>query len=93
MEQNNIISLRNADGKEMKFEKVASVALSGKSYAVLAPIEKLPGMPENSALVFEVQRDGDNARLNIVTDSEEIERVYSVYAAQKLAETEEQARA
>ena len=93
MTDEEIISLHSADGKELKFTRVASVPMDGKTYAVLAPVEPLPGMQANQALVFEVTgREGEMAALNIVTDAAIVRAVYETYGEITLRETEEKAR-
>lgn len=94
MSENKMISLWTGDGREIKFEQVAGIRLGNRRFAVLAPVEKLPGMQENQALVFEITKgEGEDARLNIVTDPVIVEAVFQEYQAVMARKMEEQARA
>lgn len=93
MTNEEIVSLYSAEGKELRFKRVAAVPMDGKMYVVLAPIVPFPGMRDNQALVFEVTgRDGENAALSIVTDTAIIFAVYEAYGEMTLRETDEKAR-
>ena len=94
MSENNMISLWTGDGREMKFEQVAGIRLGSRRFAVLAPVEKLPGMQDNQALVCEITKgEGEDARLNIVTDPALVEAVFQEYQAVMAQKMEDQARA
>lgn len=87
------VSLFSADGKEMKFKKVASVPMDGSMYVVLAPMEAIPGMADNQALVFQVTKKADGqAALNIVTEPAIVYQVYETYGEITLHRTDEKAR-
>ncbi len=91
-DEKEYVTLRTSGG-EKKFERVASIELGGRQYAVLAPAESVPGLDENQALVFEVSKgEGEMARLNIVTDPALIERIFQEYMSLRLRENEERAR-
>ena len=93
MNEEETVSLFSADGKEMKFRKVASVPMGGSVYAVLAPVEAIPGMSDSQALVFEVRElEGGRAALNIVTDPALVYQVYDAYGEMTLRRTDERAR-
>ena len=88
-----VITLRSADGKELRFKAVASVPLEGRQFSVLAPEEPFPGMSDNQALVFEITgKNDETAAMNIVTDPYLINRVFDEYSAIMMRKTEEQAR-
>ena len=93
MNENETVTLYGADGNELKFKPVASVPLEGSIYSVLAPLEPIPGMNDNQALVFEVKElEGGRAALNIVTDTAVVYRVFEAYGELTLRETDERAR-
>ena len=93
MNEPEILTLTTADGRTLRFERVAAVRLEGREYAVLSPLERPVGMAENQALVFEIQPQPDGqAVLSIVADPTVIESVYNVYLSDMLQRTEEQAR-
>lgn len=93
MTDENSVSLYSADGRELRFRRIASVPVDGSIYAVLAPEEPLPGMRDDMALVFEVtERESGMAAMNIVTDPHIIAAVYDAYGEMTLRETDEKAR-
>ena len=51
-EDDDIVTLLSADGEEIDFVEIAGIALNGKFYAVLQPVELLEGMEEDEALVL-----------------------------------------
>ena len=75
----NIITLRTADGTEVDFIEIAGIALNGNFYAILQPVALLSGMEEDEALVFKVTNvDGDD-RFEIELDDEIIDAVFEQY--------------
>ena len=46
LEEDDIVTLLSADGEEIDFVEIAGIALNGKFYAVLQPVELLEGMEE-----------------------------------------------
>ena len=79
-EQDDIITLLSADGEEVDFVEIAGIALRGKFYAILQPVELLEGMDDDDALVFEVSRtpSGED-NFEIVLDDDIIEEVFDEY--------------
>ena len=91
-EEDDIVVLHSASGKETRFRRIASVPLGESRYAVLAPEVPFPGMQEGQALVFEVtEKNGEMASMNIVTDQGLVNEVFDAYTAIMLRKTEEQA--
>lgn len=76
----DIITLFSADGEEVDFVEIAGIALRGKFYAILQPLELLEGMSDDEALVFEVSRtpSGED-NFEIVLDDDIIEAVFDEY--------------
>ena len=76
----DIVTLRSADGEDIDFVEIAGIAHKGNFYAILQPVELLEGMNEDEALVFLVSRDEEgNDRFEICLDDEIIEAVFAEY--------------
>lgn len=76
----DIVTLRSADGDDIEFVEIAGIAHKGNFYAILQPVELLEGMNEDEALVFLVSRDEEgNDRFEICLDDEIIEAVFAEY--------------
>ena len=76
----DIVTLRSADGEDIEFVEIAGIAHKGDFYAILQPVELLEGMNEDEALVFLVSRDEEgNDRFEICLDDEIIEAVFAEY--------------
>ena len=74
----DIVTLRSADGEDIEFVEIAGIAHKGNFYAILQPVELLEGMNEDEALVFLVSRDEEgNDRFEICLDDEIIEAVFA----------------
>lgn len=75
----DIIRLQTADGEEIEFTEIAGIALDGRFYVILQPVELLDSMGDDEALVFELSRgeEGDQFRLEL--DDEIIDRVFDEY--------------
>lgn len=79
-ENDDLITLKSADGEDIDFVEIAGIALNGKFYAILQPVELLEGMDDDEALVFEVSRtaDGEDS-FTIVLDDDITEAVFEEY--------------
>ena len=75
----DIVTLLSANGEEVDFVEIAGIALYGRFYAILQPVELLPGMDDDEALVFEVINDGGDDQFNIVLDDEIVDAVFAEY--------------
>ena len=78
-EEDGIVTLLSATGEEIDFVEIAGIAYKGHFYAILQPVELLPGMGDDEALVFEVSRVDDNDSFEIVLDDEIIDAVFAEY--------------
>lgn len=93
MIEHEIISLRSAEGNELKFKMISSLTLDDLNYVVLSPVDIPAGLQDNQALVFKVQEEANGiASLNIVTDVVLISRIYERYHQMMLLRTEELAK-
>ncbi len=79
-ENDDIVTLKSADGEEIDFVEIAGVAHEGGFYAILQPVELLEGMADDEALVFKVERteDGED-KFTIVLDDDIIDAVFKIY--------------
>ena len=79
-ESDDIVTLTNAEGKEVDFVEIAGIAHGGNFYAILQPVELLEGMDDDEALVFKVKRGADGEdKFEIELDDEIIEAVFAEY--------------
>ena len=79
-EGDDIVTLTGANGEEIDFIEIAGIAHKGNFYAMLQPVELLPGMSDDEALVFLVTRDSEgNDKFEIVLDDEIIDAVFEEY--------------
>ena len=79
-ENDDLITLKSADGENIDFVEIAGIALNGKFYAILQPVELLEGMDDDEAFVFEVSRtsDGEDS-FTIVLDDDITDAVFQEY--------------
>ena len=79
-DQDEIITLLNENGEEIDFIIAAGIAYGGKFYLILQPVELLPGMEEDEALVFEVKRQADGTdSFTLELDNAIIDAVFEEY--------------
>ena len=79
-ESDDIVTLTNAEGKEVDFVEIAGIAHGGNFYAILQPVELLEGMDDDEALVFKVKRGADGEdKFEIELDDEIIDAVFAEY--------------
>ncbi|WP_352418542.1 DUF1292 domain-containing protein [Proteiniborus sp.] len=76
----NIISLIDDNGKEQKFEVMATFDIEEDEYAVLFPLTKEESEDGAYILRIEYDENGDFVLVNI-EDEEELENAVSVYEA------------
>lgn len=76
--QENVI-LYDDKNNPVEFSQVAVIPLNEKIYVILAPVNKVPGVNENEALVFAVEEIEDEDCLVIVDDEEIIIKVFDLY--------------
>lgn len=76
MQEENIISLIDEDGKEAKFEIVLTLEAEGKEYAILLPLEDEVC---DEALIFRIDTDENGDVLVPLEDEDEYQIVVDVY--------------
>ncbi len=89
LDKNNTenIFLYDAEGKKIEFEQIAVLVVREKLCVLLKPVTKLTYMAENEALVFLIDKKGDEENLYIAEDNELIDEAFEQYY-KKLTETD-----
>lgn len=78
--EDDIITLRSADGEDIEFVEIAGIAYNGAFYNILQPVELIEGMSEDEALVFKREEKGDGEiAYSIVLDDDIIDAVFEIY--------------
>lgn len=79
-DDDDIVTLTSADGEEIDFVEIAGIALRGKFYAILQPVELLEGMDDDEALVFQVTKDRNGEdHFEIETNDAIVDAVFEEY--------------
>ncbi len=79
-DDDDVVTLINANGEEIDFVEIAGIAYNGNFYAILQPVELLDGMDEDGALVFKVSRGEDGSdKFEIELNDEIIDAVFAEY--------------
>ena len=79
-ENDDIVTLKSADGEDIDFIEIAGIAKKGKFYVILQPVELLEGMADDEALVFLVERtESGEDKFTIVLDDETVDMVFEEY--------------
>lgn len=83
MNHNNddsIITLYSNTGEAIDFEEVALISHKGNYYAVLQPVQLLPGMSDDEALVFRLGRNKDGSdKYEIELNDDIVDAVFEKY--------------
>jgi len=83
MSEDNLISLMDPNGKEFKCRYIATVDYNNNPYAILFPVGKVEGIPENSLVMFRMAQEPDGSvTLLPVSDEAEQEGVNKAYYEQ-----------
>ena len=79
-DEDDVVTLVTESGEEIDFVEIAGIAHAGGFYAILQPVEPLPMMGEDDAIVFKVTSNEDGTdRFDIELDQEVIDAVYAEY--------------
>ena len=74
------ITLYDENSKAYKFDQVAIIPRDNKLYAILKPIDELPGVADDEAIVFAVnEAENGETSLIIETDEEIATKVFDDY--------------
>lgn len=64
------IILYDEYSKQVKFDQVAIIPLNEKLYAILKPIDEIPGVADDEAIVFAIN-ENDNGETTLVVETDE----------------------
>ena len=95
------IVLYDETGKQVKWDQIAVIPMGERLYAILKPLDEIPGIAEDEAIVFRVDEladdyvcgeMGDDCALAVETDPEVADAVFEKYYAmlEEIASQEEQ---
>lgn len=74
------IKLYDENDKEVEFEQIALIPLNNSVYVLLKPVDKMEGVGDDEAVVFELVDDAENGdTLNIVMEEEVVNQVFDEY--------------
>ncbi len=76
----DIVTLIDNEGKEFSCRYIATVDYNNSPYAILFPMQKVEGIPEDSMIMFRMVADADGSvTLEPVTDEKEQDGVNEKY--------------
>lgn len=79
-DNNDNITLFNEKDEPVEFEQIALIPLNEVVYAILRPTQKIEGVADDEAFVFEIVEDEENGdTLRLVEDDGIIEDVFADY--------------
>ena len=79
-EDNAPIVLYDESDNGVRFEQVALIPYKEKLYALLKPIDKLPGVADDEAVIFSFEEEEDGAQyLMVVSEDPIIDDVVGIY--------------
>lgn len=82
------ITLYDENSKAIKFDQVAIIPLDDRLFAILKPIDEIPGVADDEAIVFSInENDNGETTLIVETDESLAMRVFDEYY--KLLDTQE----
>ena len=81
-----ILQFYDNKGRLLSFEQVAVIPYDETLYTVLHPIDKIEGVNEDEAIVFEVTPDD---QLQVVTDVERAQLIFDKYLDLLMSYTED----
>lgn len=74
------IVLYNENDEAVEFEQIALIPLDSQVYAILKPTEKVEGVADDEAFVFEVIEDEEEGdTVHLVEDDKVIDKVFAEY--------------
>lgn len=81
------IKLYDENDKATEFEQIALIPLNNSVYVLLKPVDKMEGVADDEAVVFELVDDVENGdTLHVVMEDETIDLVFNEY--KKMIEAE-----
>lgn len=80
-EDEGTIVLYDENDNPVSFEQIALIPMDDSIYAILKPVEKMEGVNDDEAIVFELSEDEETGSelLNVVDEEEVINKVFDIY--------------
>lgn len=74
------ITLVDENSKEIKFDQVAIIPLDERLYAILKPIDEIPGVADDEAIVFSITENEEGGTV-LMNETDEViaTRVFDEY--------------
>lgn len=74
------ITLYDENSKAIKFDQVAIIPIDDRLYAILKPIDEIPGVADDEAIVFAInENEAGETTLVVETDEPTAMRVFDEY--------------
>lgn len=73
------IVLYDDNDKPFEFEQIAIIPIEERTYAILTPVEGVPGIEEDDAFVFEIIENKEDYFLQLVENNDLINDVFDRY--------------
>jgi len=64
------ITLYDENSKPIKFDQVAIIPIEEKLYAILKPIDEIPGVADDEAIVFAIN-ENENGETTLIVETDE----------------------
>lgn len=80
-DEESVIELFDENEQSVRFREIAGIALDGKTYALLQPVEPMEGIGEDEAVIFEYTEEegSDERNFTPLFDEKLLERVFDEY--------------
>ncbi len=80
-EDDSVVELFDENEQPVQFREIASIALDGKFYELLQPVEPIDGIGEDEAVIFEYEdvEGSDERNFTPLFDEELLDRVFGEY--------------
>ncbi len=77
---NDNVVLYNEKDEPIEFEQIAIIPLANSVYVILRPVEKVEGVADDEAFVFEIIEDEEEGdTIHLVEDEKLIDEVFAEY--------------
>lgn len=73
------IVLYNEREEQVEFEQVAVIPINENVYAILKPVQKIDGVADDEAFVFEVVSEDEEETLRLIDEDAIIDKVFAEY--------------
>ena len=73
------IVLYNEKEEAVEFEQVAIIPINENVYAILKPVQKIDGVADDEAFVFEIVAEDEEETLRLIDEDAVIDKVFAEY--------------